>query len=648
MKITILTIASIVMIVLVFATCKKEEVSPIDVQLIVSPDTLIILDEDIVNQIYLSTKPKGKIDYIISNYPAWLQITPLEGSINGNILPIEINALKENLEEGIYEGKIEIISNIAGSSFVKVIMDVDGHPKIQTSIKTLSFKENISSIELEIENTGTGFLIWSIEDLPSWLTVSKKNGYLEKGAKSILLISCNRSLLDKNIYTSSLSIISNSDVALPAIPIEMVVPEIIDMELTHSELLFDYYTENKEVYLKNIGNSTLAWNSNSESYFNLIPNSGTLLKGDSVLINITIDRTSMQTGVSNSTITIKNNLEINKNINIKVNHFNNTKWILDQNVVDAEFCKATNRLIIVSTSPNRLSILDPDLNQIESINLNTTPKCISVNKDGSLAVVGHNGYITYVDLSAKTIDKEYPISCDAFDIAIVDNKWCYITPNSDQWEYLRCINYSNGTETLHTQSGNHTIYEKSRIKHQPNSNYVYLCNTTLSSTSLEKMDITLGTANYLYQEFDASTWGNFWFSDNGNRIFTTSKKVYKTSELKDEDLQYNGSIESTNALFWVDHSETANKIFAITKGQWYNDPISSQIDVFNGTYLNYITNYKLEQFLVPSGIEGGKLVNAEGRFVFSNKLGTKIYSIVQASNESGLLNDWAIQNVNIE
>lgn len=651
MKKNTLALMSIVMTLLIFTTCKEEiEVTPLDIQLIVSPDTLIIMDDgEKVGKMFLSTKPKGKVDYTVTNIPNWLQVTPLEGSINGNIVPLEVIGFADNLDEGIYEGKIEIISNIGGSSSVAVKMIVEGHPKIKTNIEKLSFPANVSTIWIEIENIGTGLLNWHIEDLPDWISVSRRYGYLEHGEKSLLLVTCNRANLDIKTYSTNLIINSNSEVDLLALPIEMDVPELIDMQLTHSELLYDFFSEKKEFYLKNVGNTNLTWKSECENYLILSPSSGSLVRGDSVLVNVTIDRDNILSGTLNTTISLIYNLGNSKNINVDVNHFNDTKWILDRNIVDAEFCKHSNKIIIVSTSPNRLSIIDPELKQIKSVNLNTTPKCLSVKSDGSLAAVGHNGFVTYVDLNSQTIDREYSISCDAFDIAIADNNWTYITPNRDQWEYLRCVDYSNGRESLHTAVLNNSIYEKSKIKYLPNSNYIYLCNTSLSSTSLEKMDISDGTAKYLYQNFDASTSGDFWFSNNGKRIFTMGHKVYKTSELENEDLQYNGRIESLNSLLFVDHSETANKLFAVTyKREWYDQIISSQIEVFNDTYLNYLKTYEFEQFLVPSGIEGGRLVMAEGRYVFANRLGTKIYSIVKANNESGLLYDWAIQNINIE
>ncbi len=645
MKLSLLFSATLFLSIFLFCTCKKDNTTPLDIHLQVSPDTLVITDSETLKEIFLSTQPQGKTEFTISQKPDWLTVDPLTGTVDGKIEPVHITPLTDNLNEGIYKGKINIISDIAGTAQVYVIMSVKGHPKIKTNVSEIAFPANISETSLVIENTGTGLLNWSIDNTTNWISLSSSNGFLAKGEKSNVIVRCDRSHLDINTYTASLTITSNSETALNPLPVTMVVPKTVTMQITPNPVLFDYFTENTEVYLKNTGNSSFTWNSAFAAYYSILPNSGSLNKGDSVKIKISADRSGLQTGVYYSDIVFTNNANLRDTLKAQLNQFNNTKWILDRNIIDATFCKETNKFIIVSANPNRLSILDPDTRQTTSVSLNSTPRCLTVLSNGSLAAVGQNGFVTYVNLLTNQIDKEYPVSCNAFDIALGDNKWAYITPNEGQWTYLRCINYADGTETLHTQTGNHTIYDHTRVQLQPNTNFLYLCETTGSSSSLEKMDIQAGTANYLYEKFDANTWGNFWFSEDGQRIFTISKSVYKTSDLQANDMLYNGSIESAEILHWADHSAAADRVFVIAEGNGYSTPTSSQIDVYNGTYLNYITNYKLEQFMIPQNQNSGKLLDAEGRFVFANKTGTKIYALVQANKESGLLNDWAIQSI---
>lgn len=626
-----------------FTTCKKED-KPIGIfQLYASPDTLVMIDNQESGNIYLSAQPEGNVDFIITSHPSWLKINTLNGRIKGDIQTIEVGR-SEQIDEGIYKGSIEIISDEGGPASVYVIMSVEGHPKIKTSLDRLYFPAGISEVEMIIENTGNGILSWSFGDLPQWLKASDSAGLIYPRKKNTVLFQCNRRYLDQKTYLSNLKINSNSEVEIPDLEVEMVVPQITSMETNPSSLLFDYFTETRDVWLKNTGNTTFTWNATEGNYLTISPKNGSLSKRDSVLIHIELDRNNMPSGTNNLNISIANNFQFTENLEVTVNHFIQHKWMLDFNIIDAEFCTATNKLIVVSTNPNQLSILNPETQQVESIALNAKAKCVSVIHDGTMAAIGHDGFITYVDLVNKSIDLEYNISCNAYDIILAENKWCYVAPDNGSWVNLHSVNYTNGQEYQTTES----IYSKVKMKKQPGSPYLYLCSTTLSSSALQKADISGGPAEYLYSKFNSDTWGNFWFAEDGSRIFTISKKVYRTSVVKEDDMQYNGSIESENYLFWVDHSAKANKVFTIAKGEWSSDITASRVDVYSASYLNYLKSYPLESFLVPSGVEGGRVLSAEGRYVFANQSGTRLYAIVQAEKESGMLFDWAVQNIEVE
>ena len=651
MKKAISTLSTLILIIVLISTsCRKDDNGQlVDLHLNASPDTLVILDSDSIKEIFLSTQPKGAIEYTISQKPDWLYISPLNGTLNGNILSIKIRPVKDNLAEGIYKGKINIISNIAGTADVYVKMAVNGHPKIRTNLSAITFPENVSETELVVENIGTGILNWSINNTTKWITLSQTSGYLMKGEKNTLKITCNRIGLDVNTYTSSLTITSNSETLLQPLPISMTVGKTTAMTIHEKSLLFDYFVDNMNVYLKNTGNSTFNWNSSKESFFTLSPNNGSLPKGDSVKINIALNRASFETGIFKSNIFITNNDNGKDTIKTQINHFRNTKWNLNRNVVDAEFCRATNKIVIVSSNPNSISIIDPDLKTIESINLNSVPTCISINKNGDHAAVGHNGLVSFVNLNTKSIEKEYSVSCDPIDIVLTTSNWAYVFPVRDQWANIHCINLQNGAETLHT--GN-SIYAGTLAKLHPSEKWIYGANNGLSPSDIEKYSVESGTASYLYDSpyhGDYPMSGNIWFSEDGDRIFTKGKTVLKLSTDRANDMIYNGSVSCTDVIRTLFHSKIIDKFFVVTQSGYWSDVISaSEVLVYNYSYLNYLTKYTLEPFMVPMNQTGGKLYNAEGNYVFVKNDGKKLYVIVEANKDSGLLNDWAIQTFVIQ
>jgi hypothetical protein len=139
--------------------------------------------------------------------------------------------------------------------------------------------------------------------------------------------------------------------------------------------------------------------------------------------------------------------------------------------------------------------------------------------------------------------------------------------------------------------------------------------------------------------------GDLWFSEDGDRIFTKGKTVLKTSENQANDMIYNGSLSCDGSIKTLFHSKLSDKIFLVTQtDSWTGGVPASEVLVFNYSYLNYLESYPLEPFIS----QNNTLYNSEGNFVFANSAGTRIYVIVEADKSSGFLNDYAIQNIDIQ
>lgn len=635
---------TLVVLALVFSMtrCKVEESLPANIQLTLSPDTLVLSDTSSYRDVYLSTRPKGSVDFILTHHPSWLEPSETEGTLGKGIKSIRLTPNADGLDEGLYHGKVNFISDFAGTATVEVYMNVGSHPNIGVDQTSMTFQEGTLTSILRIRNTGTGMLEWDLDELPAWLRASNYSGYLMRGEQDVVTLTCSMNGKDAGIFEDVLKIRSNSEKPLADIPVKMTVPQTILMTTVTNTVLFDYFSTKKTIKLANTGNQPVGWTLNSNpAYLSVSPTSGTIAKGDTASVTVTIDRSTLSTGTTTANLVFRAQTGAVNTVGVTTNHFKSNLWILDRGIIDAEYVKATDKLIIISNNPNRLSIVNPETETITGIDLSTTPRCVSVNAEGTMAVVGHNGYVSYVDLTTNKVVHVWSINCDVWDIALGKNNWCYVTPNLDQWENVYSMNGETGTVST---SG--SIYEKSMVRIQPNSNYLYLCNTTLSSTDLEKFNVASGAASYLYDNFDASTSGRFWFSNDGTRIFCYNKRTYSANDVKSSDLQYRGSIESSSYLYWVDHSASAKKLFTIGAADSYYGTTNTKVDYYNDTYLNYMGSLAFEQFLCPSGTEGGKLYNAEGKYVFANQAGTRVYAIVQANSSAPLPNNWAIQRFN--
>ena len=94
---------------------------------------------------------------------------------------------------------------------------------------------------------------------------------------------------------------------------------------------------------------------------------------------------------------------------------------LDCRVVDAEYSGALARIVMVSATPNRLHVFDPLTAVDVPVDLPLAPTSLSVGPDGLFAAVGHDGWVSYVDLSAGSLVKTMPVSTAAVDVVLAGN-----------------------------------------------------------------------------------------------------------------------------------------------------------------------------------------------------------------------------------
>lgn len=345
-------------------------------------------------------------------------------------------------------------------------------------------------------------------------------------------------------------------------------------------------------------------------------------------------------GETGETILIKVSSYSSGSFRIKVEDvtISTDKKVLSYRVVDAEYSKQLNKIIMVSANPNKLHIYDPETNTEESLDLPTTPNCVSVGPDGLSVAVGYNAWVSYIDLQIlsrttssagiASISKNIATTTDVLDVVLAGNGYIYAFPRRDQWEEIRCINISTSVETLM-----YGIYAGTKAKLHPDGNSIYGADNGLSPSDIEKYDITSGTATMLYDSpyhGDFSMAGDLWMSEDGMRIFTRSGNVFRSSAVVAEDMTYNGSLPGASGLISLCHSSMSGKVAVIPQDD-------TGLMIFEYAFLNYETKYNLPFFL-----NNGQVYAGHGKYVFVNSGGNKYYVIMQADSVSGLLYDYAI------
>lgn len=418
-------------------------------------------------------------------------------------------------------------------------------------------------------------------------------------------------------------------------------------------LNFTIFNNNLVLNIENQGNTSLNYTIvSSKDYVNLSKKEGAITSLNHDEIKVTVDKKNLPNGKSYSKLYLNINNK-KDSIVVSVTNFVEQKITLNSDVVDAEFSKVTNQLIYVSSSPSALNILSTNTGTIESIPLLYIPTCVSVSQDGKTAAVGHDAHISYINLTNKSIINTYSVSCYALDIVLANNKWAYVFPQKDQWTYLRCVNMNLQVDNEILQSGNQ-MYAGTKGRLHPSGKYIYAANNGLSPSDIEKYDIQNGKAEYSYDSpyhGDYLMNGNLWFSEDGNRIFTRGKTVVKTSELRSQDMIYNGTINTeTNAyspIEWLDHSAAKNNLYLLLADDSWVQKKLPYVYVYNDTNLAFKKKISLEQFLVAKNESEKVFYDAEPFFAFSNSAGNNLFVIVKATG-AGLNKEWAIEKISIE
>jgi uncharacterized protein (TIGR03437 family) len=307
---------------------------------------------------------------------------------------------------------------------------------------------------------------------------------------------------------------------------------------------------------------------------------------------------------------------------------------LGYNVVDAAYAKPLDRIVLVSANPDELHIYDPGTNSEQIVALALAPLCVSVQPDGAYAAVGHDGWVSYVNLRTPAVEKLFQVVTDVSHVLLAGNGYIYLFPARD-WSDIYSLEVSSGTVT-----GTSAIYDGRVPRLYASWKYMYVGGNWFS-----KWDISSGVAKLVDSNFGLSTCGNLWLTQDGRRDITACGKVYTTSDIPAQDSQYNGTLSAASSIVWADESVQQGTTAVIPAANGYSSsnalqPGDTQVQLYGDAYLAYLGAIPLPQFVV-----GGVSFAGHGQFVFWNGDATALYVVMQADSSAQLLPGSAVARV---
>lgn len=224
---------------------------------------------------------------------------------------------------------------------------------------------------------------------------------------------------------------------------------------------------------------------------------------------------------------------------------------LGHDVIDAEFSRVLNNIVMVSGSPvNALYLYDVATGVERQQLLESVPRAVSIGPDGVTAAVGHVNRISIVDLasvgqSGAPEPVMLDVDTDISDLVLDGLGKVHVFPNRYDFDPPRSVDLATNT----MREGTGLLIRGARARLHPSGSAIYEAHTIYTPTDIAKWDISAGVATRLYDSpyhGEHEVCGNLWFNDAGDLVYTSCGNVFTSNPVQGEDLQFFGALELTS------------------------------------------------------------------------------------------------------
>jgi len=321
-------------------------------------------------------------------------------------------------------------------------------------------------------------------------------------------------------------------------------------------------------------------------------------------------------------------------------------------LVDFEYAKKTDKLVLLAKNPHKLYIFDYKTKQLDSLMLDALPNCIAISLDGNFAVIGFDYKILQVDILKKEIIKSFNTSITIGDIVYGINDDCFYAEKDifgNSKRSIRSIRFKFGTEI----EGSTDYFEIMRLKIHPSGKSIYAIDIENAGfggqQKFRKFDISTSKANLTYTiNSEANNIiDNFWISDDGNKIINRQLSIFSISSTINPDLNYikNINMGRNISVMSLDQNINNQKIYFCSDNYFSSFESDAAIELDEAT--GEITKkYLFEPF--NTDVDGFKRkMDACGFFVSLSSNNSKLIAVTKPF-ASNIYNQWGIEVIDIE
>ncbi|MFG6464558.1 PKD domain-containing protein [Roseateles sp. DXS20W] len=242
------------------------------------------------------------------------------------------------------------------------------------------------------------------------------------------------------------------------------------------------------------------------------------------------------------------------------------------------FSKSQNKLVVVSTNPNQLHLVDPSAGTDVAIALPTTVKAMSLSADGRLAGLLHEGSVSLVDVVTGSLLATTGTSGSQGEVFTANSGIVFVAGSSNSWPYTNVVAINGRTGvTLGTTSLYNTATSPRGVMSESLGRLLI---GDFSSLSWTGVNVTTGSFTGMNGQASSnySASSPMWLSGDESLLFTSGGSYFRVS-----DLQYLGTLGT--AALSVSHSATDVEAVAVTTNGTNTSQYAEVLKRFTGSLL---------------------------------------------------------------